>query len=430
MAELPFLLFDADNHYYEAEDAFTRHIDPRMKKRCMNWAELNGRRELLVAGNKIGEMLNTEMTHGWPNDADAPLKLRDALFDLLSHLLKWQAHEAARAEAQRESGDAGWPHVNERDGEKASMKFAADALAKIRKLFQVLGKALLMDEKELEGHLDLNTRATMYTISSPVNAAKLGDQEKTRQRTSCSRFSFGAMGASARRLRLSKRETTTRPDSPQLEEEPEFEREFEDEANARKARPGRVGSKNRRMSAEAQRVLAGGPSSPSGRSASPGSGREGDSSPEPFASDDDRSSATGGRAVPARVVGRSSVRPRLNLPDDAITSAEDVPLNQSPQTDRSSEQKRVITRRGSARAMQRAEGEGAQTDRTGERASRRSFMAAFGGGKAVPARVDAAAGERRRSQMPRNRIGADLDQRTDAQLAAAHRGDIHRRFSV
>jgi len=50
MVDLPFLLFDADNHYYEAEDAFTRHIDRRMKKRCMDWAELNGRRELLVAG--------------------------------------------------------------------------------------------------------------------------------------------------------------------------------------------------------------------------------------------------------------------------------------------------------------------------------------------------------------------------------------------
>lgn len=50
MAELPFLLFDADNHYYEAEDAFTRYIDPKMKRRCMDWATLNGRKELLVAG--------------------------------------------------------------------------------------------------------------------------------------------------------------------------------------------------------------------------------------------------------------------------------------------------------------------------------------------------------------------------------------------
>lgn len=50
MADLPFLLFDADNHYYEAEDAFTRHVDPRMKKRCMSWATVNGRKELLVGG--------------------------------------------------------------------------------------------------------------------------------------------------------------------------------------------------------------------------------------------------------------------------------------------------------------------------------------------------------------------------------------------
>ncbi len=50
MNQLPYLLFDGDNHYYEAEDAFTRHIDPKMKKRCMQWAEVNGRRSLLVGG--------------------------------------------------------------------------------------------------------------------------------------------------------------------------------------------------------------------------------------------------------------------------------------------------------------------------------------------------------------------------------------------
>ena len=39
MADLGFEAFDADNHYYEAEDAFTRHIEPAMAKRCMQWAE-------------------------------------------------------------------------------------------------------------------------------------------------------------------------------------------------------------------------------------------------------------------------------------------------------------------------------------------------------------------------------------------------------
>jgi hypothetical protein len=42
--------FDADNHYYEATDAFTRHMDPRMAKRAMQWAEIGGRQRLLVGG--------------------------------------------------------------------------------------------------------------------------------------------------------------------------------------------------------------------------------------------------------------------------------------------------------------------------------------------------------------------------------------------
>jgi len=43
-------LFDADNHYYEAEDAFIRYMDPAMRKRCMQWVELNGKKRLLVGG--------------------------------------------------------------------------------------------------------------------------------------------------------------------------------------------------------------------------------------------------------------------------------------------------------------------------------------------------------------------------------------------
>jgi len=50
MAELGFQAFDADNHYYEAEDAFTRHVDRRMRGRCMQWVELDGRKRLLVGG--------------------------------------------------------------------------------------------------------------------------------------------------------------------------------------------------------------------------------------------------------------------------------------------------------------------------------------------------------------------------------------------
>ena len=50
MTDLDFRLFDCDNHYYEATDAFTRHLEPGFEKRTMQWAEVGGRTRLLVAG--------------------------------------------------------------------------------------------------------------------------------------------------------------------------------------------------------------------------------------------------------------------------------------------------------------------------------------------------------------------------------------------
>ena len=43
MAGLDFKFFDCDNHYYEALDAFTRHIEPEYRKRAIQWAELDGK---------------------------------------------------------------------------------------------------------------------------------------------------------------------------------------------------------------------------------------------------------------------------------------------------------------------------------------------------------------------------------------------------
>ena len=37
-------IFDFDNHYYEADDAFTRHQDRTMRNRGVRWAEIDGRR--------------------------------------------------------------------------------------------------------------------------------------------------------------------------------------------------------------------------------------------------------------------------------------------------------------------------------------------------------------------------------------------------
>jgi predicted TIM-barrel fold metal-dependent hydrolase len=49
-ATLPYRAFDADNHYYEAPDAYTRHLDKKWSSRTMQWAEIGGRQRLLVGG--------------------------------------------------------------------------------------------------------------------------------------------------------------------------------------------------------------------------------------------------------------------------------------------------------------------------------------------------------------------------------------------
>jgi predicted TIM-barrel fold metal-dependent hydrolase len=47
---LDFRAFDCDNHYYEAEDAFTRYLEPEFRKRAMQWATIEGKKRLLVGG--------------------------------------------------------------------------------------------------------------------------------------------------------------------------------------------------------------------------------------------------------------------------------------------------------------------------------------------------------------------------------------------
>jgi len=50
MADIDFAAFDADNHYYEAVDAFTRYIEPEYARRAMQWATIDGKQRLLVGG--------------------------------------------------------------------------------------------------------------------------------------------------------------------------------------------------------------------------------------------------------------------------------------------------------------------------------------------------------------------------------------------
>ncbi len=55
-SQVDFDYFDCDNHFYEALDAFTRHLDPKIGKRAMTWAEVGGKQRLLV-GEKINKFI-------------------------------------------------------------------------------------------------------------------------------------------------------------------------------------------------------------------------------------------------------------------------------------------------------------------------------------------------------------------------------------
>ena len=50
MTELDHPVIDADNHYYEALDAFTRYLDPAWAQRGVQWCEIDGRKYHVIGG--------------------------------------------------------------------------------------------------------------------------------------------------------------------------------------------------------------------------------------------------------------------------------------------------------------------------------------------------------------------------------------------
>ncbi|MFP8877696.1 MAG: hypothetical protein VCB99_12490 [Myxococcota bacterium] len=75
MAALDFKIFDGDNHYYEAEDAFTRHMDSRMQRRCMEWAEIQGKNAgALSIQESFGDLEPLRLEY---RDRDAHLRVMD-----------------------------------------------------------------------------------------------------------------------------------------------------------------------------------------------------------------------------------------------------------------------------------------------------------------------------------------------------------------
>ena len=53
-----YLVNDFDNHYYEALDAFTRHLDPQLGRRIIQWAEIDGRKYHVIGGKVSHAVVN------------------------------------------------------------------------------------------------------------------------------------------------------------------------------------------------------------------------------------------------------------------------------------------------------------------------------------------------------------------------------------
>ena len=58
MSDVDYRVNDFDNHYYEAIDAFTRHLDPRLGRRIIQWAEIDGRKYHVIGGKVSHEVVN------------------------------------------------------------------------------------------------------------------------------------------------------------------------------------------------------------------------------------------------------------------------------------------------------------------------------------------------------------------------------------
>ena len=74
MSQLDYIPFDCDNHYYEAEDAFTRHVPREMHARGVQWAQIGKHRHHIVGG---------KLAHAVKNPTWDPIAKPGAIADYL-----------------------------------------------------------------------------------------------------------------------------------------------------------------------------------------------------------------------------------------------------------------------------------------------------------------------------------------------------------
>jgi predicted TIM-barrel fold metal-dependent hydrolase len=74
MSQLDYIPFDCDNHYYEAEDAFTRHVPREMHARGVQWAQIGNHKHHIVGG---------KLAHAVKNPTWDPIAKPGAIADYL-----------------------------------------------------------------------------------------------------------------------------------------------------------------------------------------------------------------------------------------------------------------------------------------------------------------------------------------------------------
>jgi predicted TIM-barrel fold metal-dependent hydrolase len=96
MADPGLPIFDADNHYYEALDAFTRHLDPALGPRCVQWATIDGKQYHVLGG---------QVSRAVSNATFDPVSKPGCLYDYfrgntegVNPLARLRDHEPIRAE--------------------------------------------------------------------------------------------------------------------------------------------------------------------------------------------------------------------------------------------------------------------------------------------------------------------------------------------
>jgi predicted TIM-barrel fold metal-dependent hydrolase len=83
-------MFDFDNHYYEAPDAFTRYADRSLGNRGIRWADVDGKRRLLVGGTVNSYIANPTfdpvarpgVLHDWYRGNPRRQNIREAFGEL------------------------------------------------------------------------------------------------------------------------------------------------------------------------------------------------------------------------------------------------------------------------------------------------------------------------------------------------------------